>query len=99
MAQQRRSGSSAAEVSSPRVAEKGLEVLWGFLFDTEFDDGSKRKEGSITIFVDEGVLKAAFNDKGDRMVGFSTLTCLSDLPLELEEALCKGKVDWRRSRR
>jgi len=99
MAQRHRSEASAAEGGPQCAAEKGLEALWGFLFDTTFDDGKPRKTGSVTVFVDEGILKAAFNDKTDRLVGFTSLTSLADLPLDLEEALMRGKVDWRRSKR
>lgn len=75
-----------------------LGALGEFLTLTEWEDGSKRATGSVTIFCEDGVLKACLSDKTDRCVAFVSGGSWCLLLNALEEGIREGTLDWRRSK-
>lgn len=72
--------------------------LWEFLAVLTWPDGSAREPGSLTIFFQDGLLKACISDKDAGLVGFVSARRLD----ELLEGVCQGvgddSIDWRRPR-
>jgi len=62
-------------------------------------DGKPRETASVTVFVEDGVCKAAFSDRDGGYVLFRSSPSLEGLWDALEDALTSGKADWRASRR
>lgn len=85
--------------SPPPASMSECDVLWSFLVDQTWDEGSARVPGSITLFVDGPRLKAALNDRDLGEVGFVTLELDKPLFPQLEGALRSDRIDWRRSGR
>lgn len=73
------------------------ESLWEFISATEFEDGSKRQTPSLTIFQDQGLLKACLNDKEQGLVAFCSGTSLTALLEALDEGLAQDSLDWRKA--
>lgn len=69
--------------------------LCGFLTHLTYDDKSPRQTGTLTVFLDEGILKAVLKDRDQSLVLFRSARTLEDLFLALEEALSEGADDWR----
>jgi len=70
-------------------------ALLEFLSACRWPDGKKRKPGSITLFVDQGRIKVALNDRDQDLVCFVTLNGLGGLFDALELVLSEGSGDWR----
>jgi hypothetical protein len=69
-----------------------------FLMLEEWEDGKARKTGSITLFGEEGQLKAWVNDKdGGRTACVSGAT-LRALLAAIEKQLPTDGLDWRKAR-
>lgn len=75
----------------------GFPELWSFVSATKWEEGTVRQPGSVTLFRDQGRLKAAFNDRDAGEVGFLTLDVQEPILAQLEEALREDSVDWRRN--
>lgn len=76
-----------------------LDLLWSFLSDSFWAEGDARQLGSVTLFVDQGRLKAALNDRDAGEVGFVTLEHHEPLWAQLDQSLRSERIDWRRSGR
>lgn len=78
--------------------EEACPALSSYVTKDEFDDHTKRLTSSLTIFCDEGVLKAVLNDReaGESLwvsaPGFMTLIHA------LEKKLALGDGEWRKNR-
>jgi hypothetical protein len=83
----------------PPVGWEGCEELWSFLADGRWEDGQRRELGSLTLFVDQGKLKAALNDRDASEVGFVTLDLDRPVQQQLDQALRSERIDWRRNGR
>jgi hypothetical protein len=73
-------------------------ALVEFLSSTKYPDGSGRVPGSVSLFVDQGKLKACLVDKDQSLVGFVTVTGLRAWADLIEAQLQCDQVDWRASR-
>jgi len=73
-------------------------ILYSYLFDTTYDDGSRRVPASLSFFVDKGILKVSLNDKDLRRVAFLAVEGPTAAFDKLEAALDIDGLDWRASR-
>jgi len=88
----------AEETAVTDVADLAVvPALAEFLVSARWPDGSRRQPGSVTIFVDQGKLKAVMNDRDQGYVCFVTVGALQGLWEALESVLVDGDGDWRRS--
>lgn len=72
-------------------------TLAEFLESTTFGDGSPRIVPTLTLFLEQGVLKACLNDREEGMIAFISAGSLTGLLEALEEALILDTLDWRPS--
>ena len=73
-------------------------ALQEFLCVAVWPDGSSRTTGTITVFVDEGKLKACLNDRAQGLVAFRSAESVLGLFDQLEGLLRGTSGDWRRHR-
>jgi hypothetical protein len=81
-----------------------MEALWNAFpdladfFAGEFDEKGKmvRSPGSISIWIDQGRLKACFKLKAEARVGFVVFNVPEKGFHSLQEALAQGLIDWRK---
>lgn len=71
--------------------------LWEFLAVGVFPDGSSRKLGTLTVFVDGEGVKGCLNDREQGLSAFSTANTLDGLLARLEAGLSEDTLDWRKS--
>lgn len=69
------------------------ELMW----TVTLSDGSTRETMSVTVFVEDGRLKAALNDRDLGVVAFVTGESLMDLFSTVERSLVEDCLDWRAS--
>jgi hypothetical protein len=73
-------------------------TVWAFLSALTWpEDGSPRVPGSITLFTEDGVWKAAVNDKTG-YVAFVSGRSPEGLLEAIEEGMEAGSLDWRKSK-
>lgn len=72
--------------------------LYEHLTATEFDDGGAREVSGLTIFVDDGVLKVALNDRSEQRSAYVTADTVGEALDTLERQLAEDMADWRRWR-
>lgn len=100
MALRRRDAAVAQESESVRVEgglfAKSCPHLWEFLAVGTFDDGSARKLGTLTVFVDGEGVKGCLNDREQGLSAFATAASLDGLLATLEKGLAEDRLDWRR---
>lgn len=60
-----------------------------------WEDGEVRETSTVTIVVDDGVLKACLNDRSERRSLWVTSTTVEGLIGALENVLGEGNVGWR----
>lgn len=97
----RRSGSGAG--SSGGVAWHGPDDdllspypgVCDFLGQDQWEDGSPRVTGSLTLFLDDGRLKACVSDKDGHRILFVTGSTLAAILDAVEVAVVSGEGDWR----
>lgn len=75
-----------------------LGAIGEFLTLSKWDDGQARATGSISIFFEEGVLKAAVNDKDSKAVSFISAESWASLWDAIERGLREDSLSWRRSK-
>jgi len=96
---QRRQQSLASSPPSPSPEDdrlrQAMPALISHLVDAEYDDGSARLTSSLTVFSDQGVLKAALNDKDTGETLWVSAPGLHTLLATLERHLRDGTGDWR----
>jgi hypothetical protein len=70
-------------------------TLMEFISSASFQDGSSREGGSITWFLQDGLLKACLRDKTLGAVAFVSGSSLTALLKAMEQGLVSGKMEWR----
>jgi len=61
-------------------------------------EGKARESASITLYVDQGRLKAVINDKNTKMSFFCTLSGSYNVLAEIDTALQEGRGEWRKQK-
>jgi hypothetical protein len=86
-------GASGAQASCKTL--EGFPTVWEYLTATTFDDGSARETATVSVFVEEGLVKVALNDRAERRSAYVTGSDLRAALKALEGILGAGEVDWR----
>jgi len=98
----RASAPPAGEASLGDFADVEFQAVYPALFEfislTRWDDGTVRAPGSITVFSEDGRLKACINDKDGLRVAFVAADSVRCLALAIDGGLLDGSLDWRRAR-
>jgi len=92
-------GQNAKPLADPAPDFMRSETLWQFLTSVIWPDGGgKRRPGSLSVFMDDGELKACLSDKDLALVAFVTLDPTQPILEQLNELLEADTLDWRRSK-
>jgi len=70
-------------------------LLHSYLSDETYDDGSARERSTVSVFFEDGVVKAALNDKDMKRSAYVSANAVDDLWMTLEAGLSGDKLDWR----
>jgi len=93
-----RQSAAAAGSSGARAACKTLEgfpTIWEYLTAMTFEDGSERQTSSLSVFVEDGVVKVALNDRAEQRSAYVTGDDLRAALKALEGQLGGAGADWR----
>lgn len=91
------SGAVAGKVDESSWFAQNLPGLWEFIESNRFPDGSPRRAGTLTLFVDEGLFKACLSDRDADLVTFVTGTSPEACFGALEAGLQQDVLVWRRA--
>lgn len=83
-------------------ADPGLDrwpELIAHLADGSWDDGSPRKTGRLSVFVQDGIWKACLTEPEGSAVAFISAPSFAALADAVEEALQTGRLEWKTDRR
>lgn len=69
--------------------------LLSYWMDSKWDDGSVRETSTVSLFVEEGMFKAALNDRDLRRSAYVSGDSIEDVLLKLELGLEGDTLDWR----
>jgi hypothetical protein len=72
--------------------------LWGFLTTTQYEDGTKRQTGKLSVSCESGMLGLLLTDPETGQYAFLNGHSLDDLLLEAETRMGDGSLSWRPSR-
>lgn len=74
-------------------------ALVEFLSLDQWEDGTSRTRGTLTLFADGDAWKVCLNCKDSGRIAFVSATSVGEVLLAAEEALCRAMIDWRDTRR
>lgn len=94
------------DAAKPALGTKGLArdkhamdhypCLVEFLSDDQWDDGTSRTPGSLTLFIEDGIWKACLNDRDASasmyVTGDNAVACMKSLETRLNGGTA---ADWR----
>lgn len=96
-------GSPGRSGCDDKFLSKDCPLLCAFLTDDKYDDGTKRERSTISIFVEDGKVKAALNDKNVTASLYRSGESILDVVEAIETALREGGGDewhvWKKSRK
>jgi hypothetical protein len=72
-----------------------LPALWEYLTCDTWPDGKRRQTSTLSIFVEDGKVKASLNDRAMQRGLYATGSSLGDALLCLEHAIATDRADWR----
>jgi len=90
-----------AEDKAWHFYDEGFQAEFPALFEllaATTQDGKPRESASVTIYVDQGRLKAIVSDKSSKMTYFTTLSGSCHALAELDRNIQDGKGDWRKQK-
>jgi len=73
----------------------GLPTLLSYLTDDKYEDGSPRQRSTLTLFIEEGMVKLALNDRQEHASLYLAAEGLGTALEALESKLEAGTGDWR----
>jgi len=85
---------AGGDFSDAKFREK-YPLLFEYLHDTQWDDGSAREQSSITVKIEQGRFNLALSDKDARASLYITADTIVDGLACFEKALKAGNADWR----
>lgn len=83
------------EAFNDPLMEGDLPSLYCFLRDTQYEGGKDRIPGSLSIFVHQGALKMAVNDKDRGLVAFVTAPTWGELLQLVNDGICDDCLEWK----
>jgi len=72
-------------------------TLMEYLTASSYEDGSARRPATLTVFCDQGQVKASVNDRDLDRVAFCTAETIEGLLVLLEDKLKTSSIEWRPS--
>lgn len=98
----RASGTGAPGAPGARVVDADTEARFPALFEfftlLKWDEKTKRKPGTASLFVDEGRWKAFVNDKDAGRFACVTAGTLLELLELIDRLLREDELEWRKSK-
>jgi hypothetical protein len=93
--------SSVGESGSPASWDgepwsKRYPTLLEFLCVVKWEDGSVRQSGTVTLMAEDGLFKAAMNDRDAGVSCFVSGKSPGSLLEAMEKGLVTGSLEWRR---
>lgn len=73
----------------------GLPTLLSYLTDDKYEDGTPRQRSTMSVFVEEGMVKIALNDRQEHASMYVAAEGLGTALEALESKLDAGTGDWR----
>lgn len=61
----------------------------------KWENGDKRKTGTVMILAEDGVWKAWLHDRDGACSGWLSAGSMLDLLVAIEEGLCNNSINWR----
>lgn len=86
----------AHEPMSPGLFGKSYPTLFEFLTGTAYETGERRIPGTLSLFMDQGAIKACLNDKDQGLTTFSSASTVDRLFAALEKGLAEDTLVWRK---
>ena len=86
--------------TAPAVATglmTSLPAVFEFLSSDRYPDGSPRERSTMTVFVEDGVVKVCLSDRDQARTLWRSARTLEDVLLALELSLQDASADWRRA--
>lgn len=87
-------GPTPQDIKASRLAQT-YPCLFEYLTLTRWEDGAARQTASVSVFFDEGRLKACLSDREMGRIAFVAGYTLEDLLRSIEEGLLSASLDWR----
>ena len=81
-------GECEIALAHPRLVE--------FLQEAKYEDGSARKTGTMTFFVEDGAVKLCLNDRDVGETAWVTAATIQDVLRLAEKGLEEGSLGWRK---
>lgn len=94
-------GEVAAVCGSSPPAGSAFEsapLVWAYLADTRYDDGTIKQQASLTVFVEGHMCKLCLSDKDRSCVAFRAGTTFEEALEAMEKGIAGGTLDWRGSK-
>lgn len=73
-----------------------LPIIWEYLCAAQYEDGTKRVPATLSVFVEDRVVKVALNDRDAERSLYLSGETLEEALKALEKHLGHDKPDWRR---
>lgn len=89
-----RGGAEPRVLTDPAFAEM-YPILWSYLTQTKWEDGSARTPSSVLFFAQDGILKGMLRDRDAGLCLWVASATWSGLLDALEGALSDPRADWR----
>jgi len=86
--------SKTLPVSDQRFAEEYPTIV-EYLSTTRYEDGSERLPSALSIFMEDGLMKVACNDKDVKRSLYASGQTLSEALAALDAALASPSPAWR----
>lgn len=88
------SASGPAPLPACKLSERFPTVV-EFLWSRHWEDGTARQTGTITLLVDQGLLKASLNDRDTGCGCFVSGKTFTSLLEAIEKGLAGSSLEWR----
>jgi len=86
---------AGCDVSPPTGGWPGRERLWEFLVTGRYEDGCPRQLPTVMLFLHDGRLTAALNDRDNERTAFVSGKAVEDVLDALERGLEDDSLGWR----
>jgi len=88
-------GASSAPLEIDGGILGGFPELWSFLTDAAYEDGTRRQLATLLVFLHEGRLTVALNDRDNQRTVFASGDTLETILKALEGHLQCNDAEWR----
>jgi hypothetical protein len=92
-----RGGGAPKPLTDPAFAGE-YPLLWSYLTQNKWEDGTPRQTASILIFSDDGILKGMLRDREAGLCLWVAGATMDGLFVALEGSVGDPRADWRQDR-